>query len=331
MYWDGRKVLVAGGAGFVGSYVVENLVRRGARVTVADNFSRGRLENLSSVVNQVQIVKCNLINWFACQTVCRDIDVVFNAAAKVTGIEYNRHHHADMFYNNMLLQMNVPRMAMESGVRKFVQVSTACIYGHDVNVPTGEWEAEVIDPEPTNYGYGLAKHAGEKFALFCAEESSMEVVVARFFNAVGVRDYYDEETSHVVPALIRRVLSGESPLVVWGTGTQSRSFVDARDLAEGLVLLAEKALNKSVVNIGHDREITIRDLAQLVCRVCGKSDLPTVFDTTKPNGYERRAANITALKSITNGWYPQIPLEETVSLMVEEYKQKYLKERGNGR
>jgi len=323
VFWKGKEVLVAGGAGFVGSHIVANLVERGARVTIADNLSRGCLGNLEAVKRDTVFEECDLSDMFACGTVCADKDVVFNATARVTGIEYNRFHHADMFYSNMILLMNMAKAAMECHVKRFMQVSTACIYSHDVSVPTREEEAEVINPEPTNYGYGLAKHAGEKFALFCADESNMEVVVVRFFNAIGVCDYYDEGTAHVAPALIRRVLGGEDPLVVWGTGGQSRSFVDARDLAEGIVLLAEKAPNKSIVNIGHDREITIAELAKLIMFLCGR-EIEISFDTTKPDGYGRRAADTSRLKQITGGWSPQIPLKDTLELMIKEYREKCL-------
>ena len=317
-FWTNKKVLVTGGAGFIGSYLSELVAAEGARVTIADNLQRGDKSRISSISNRVDLKSLDLFDYPNCLKVCRGQEVVFNLAAKVTGIEYNRLHMADMFESNMKLQMNVLHAAAESGVKRFLQVSTACIYPHDARVPTPESEGGRGAPEPTNEGYGFAKLMGEKLAGYYTREAKIEVVIARPFNAYGPRDHFDEKTSHVIPALMKRILEGEDPVAIWGSGNQSRAFVHAKDIARGMMLVTEKAPPAQPINIGHDQEVTIKELFHLICKVIGKYPKP-YFDTSKPDGYPRRAADTALLKRVT-GFVPSISLEDGVREMLEHFQ-----------
>ncbi len=317
-FWKKKKVLVTGGAGFIGSYLTELLVAEGAKVTVADNLVRGTKGRIQPVAKQIKLETGDLFEYKNCLKACKGQEIVLNLAAKVTGIEYNRFNMADMFESNIKLQMNVLHAASECGIKRFLQISTACIYPHDAIVPTPESEGDRGAPEPTNEGYGLAKLMGEKLAKYYTSEKKMEVVIGRPFNAYGPRDHFDEGTSHVVPAIMKRVLDGNDPVVIWGTGNQSRVFVHARDLARGMMLLAEKAPAGQAINIGHDKEVTIKELFSVICKVLGRS--PKVFyDTSKPDGYARRAADTTLLKKYT-GFVPATSLEDGVREMYEWFK-----------
>jgi len=314
-FWTKKRVLVTGGAGFIGSYLTELLVEEGAKVTVADNLVRGTKSRLHKVADKIDLKKEDLFDYKNCLKVCKGQEVVLNLAAKVTGIEYNRFHMGDMFESNMMLQMNVLRAAAESKVRRFLQISTACVYPHDARVPTPESEGQKCSPEPTNEGYGLAKLMGEKLAQYYTKERRMEVAIGRPFNAYGPRDHFDEATSHVIPAIMKRVLDGDDPVVIWGTGNQSRAFVHAKDIARGMMLIAEKAPAATPVNIGHDQEVTMKELFQVICRVVGKHPKP-YYDTSKPDGYSRRSADTTLLKKFT-GFVPSISLEQGIREMHE--------------
>lgn len=307
-YWKNRKVLVTGGAGFIGSYLTELLVAEGSRVTVADDLSRGGRDRIRGLLEKIRLVTADLRNPLDCLKACRGQDTVFNLAAKVTGIEYNRFHMADMFQTNMALQMNVLQAAATSKVPHFLQVSTACIYPHDAPVPTPESAGEKSSPEPTNEGYGFAKLMGEKMAQYTHRETGMHATIARPFNAYGPRDHFDEATSHVIPALMKRILDGDNPVDVWGSGDQSRAFVHAKDIARGMMLVAEKAPAATPVNIGHDGEVTIKQLFALICKTVGMTP-EARYDTSKPDGYARRAADTTLLKRLT-GFVPSVTLEE---------------------
>ncbi len=319
-YWKNKKVLVTGGAGFIGSYLTELLVEEGAEVTVADNLIRGSESRLQSVREKIRLQKVDLDDPKVCLKVTQGQAVVMNLAAKVTGIEYNRFHMADMFESNMKLQMNVLHAAAENKVKRFLQVSTACIYPHDANVPTPESEGERGSPEPTNEGYGLAKLMGERLARYYTQEKGIGVVIGRPFNAYGPRDHFDESTSHVIPAIMKRILDGDDPVAIWGTGNQSRVFVHAKDIARGMMLITEKAPAATPINIGHDKEITIKELFKVICQVLNKHPKPQ-FDASKPDGYPRRAADVTLLKKIT-GFIPSVSLEHGIREMAESFTGK---------
>lgn len=317
-YWKNKKVLITGGCGMVGSYVTEFLVKAGAKVRVADNLQRGAIEFIDGVLDDIEFKKADLLDLETCREVCRGEEVVMNLAAKVTGIEYNRTHQHEMFETNMLLQRNVIRAAAESGVKRFLQVSTACIYPHDALVPTPESEGSRGEPEPTNGGYGWAKRMGERLAEFYTRETDLQCVIVRPFNAYGPRDNFKEAESHVIPALIHRVLREDDPVEIWGSGSQKRVFVHARDLARGMILLTEKAPAAQPVNVGHDQMVSIKELFETICRVLGRSPRP-FFDTSKPEGYPARAADTTKLRALT-GFVPATSLEEGIREMVEWLK-----------
>jgi len=318
MNWQGKKILVTGGAGFIGSHLVELLVEDGADVTVVDNLERGRLDNLRAVIKDITFIQKDLRDFAVCKEVTRGMDVVMNLAAKVAGIHYNRYHHGDMFTSNILLSTNVLEAARINDVARFTVVSTACIYPHDAIVPTPESEGERGTPEPTNEGYGWAKRMAEKQGQYYAEEYGMEVAIARPFNAYGPRDCFDEATSHVMPALIKKVLDGDDPVIVWGSGNQSRAFVHVKDFAMGLKLVTEKYPIAVPVNIGHDHEVTIKELLQTITRMTGQNPR-VVYDVSMPEGYPRRAADITRLRAATGGWEPAISLEEGLAETIEWY------------
>lgn len=312
-YWKNKKVLVTGGAGFIGSYLSELLVAAGARLTVADNLKRGTRSRIQHILSKVRLEVVDLCDEKKCTKVCRDQQVVFNLAAKVTGIEYNRFNMADMFEANMKLQMNILHAAVEAKVERFLQVSTACIYPRDAKVPTPEDEGKKFSPEPTNEGYGFAKLMGERLAQYYFREKGAPILIGRPFNAYGPRDHFDQATSHVIPAIMKRVMDGDDPVIIWGSGNQSRAFVHAQDTARGMMLITEKAPAGMPINIGHDREVTIKELFSLICKVIGK--FPKVFyDTSKPDGYPHRSADTYLLRK-TTGFVPSIELEEGIRQM----------------
>jgi nucleoside-diphosphate-sugar epimerase len=321
--------IITGGAGMIGSHLVDALVAGGSEVRVIDNFSRGSMENLreSMHTGRVTVKVHNLENnGFP----LAPDDVVWHLAAKVTGIEYNRHNQYDMLRSNLAINYNVIDSVRKQKPKLFVYVSTACVYPHDAPVPTPESAGDIGNPEPTNHGYGVAKWVGEQMVKYIHREHGVHCLIVRFFNAIGPRDYYDYETSHVVPALIRRVMEGENPLTVWGTGKQKRVFVDSRDIVRALLRLHDSMLTPQtmyegkydspiVVNIGHEREISIAALADEIIRACGK-DVGYVFDTTRPDGYPRRAADTTLLRQFIR-WVPDRPLGDTIAEMVQEFKE----------
>jgi len=320
-FWKNKKVLITGGAGFIGSHVVEKLIKRGAKVTVLDNLSNGKVKNLESVIKHVKLIKENIENAEGLRKVCRNQEIVMNLAAKVGGIEYNRTHQGTMLSKNLIIGSNVIEAARLARVERFLVVSSACIYPRNISIPTPESEGFKDEPEPTNSGYGWGKRMAELLGKFYSEEFGMKVGIVRPYNCYGPRDHFDPETSHVIPALIKRVFDGENPITVWGSGKQTRAFLYVEDLAEGMIQAIEKYPVPDPLNLGTDEEISIAGLVQ---KIIGISGLKTkiFYDISKPDGSPRRNSNNKKAKEEI-GFEAKVNLDEGLKRTIDWYKKTF--------
>ncbi len=320
-FWKGKKVLVTGGAGFIGSRVVEKLVEREARISVLDNFQTGKIINLLKVKNLIEIIKGNCKNDRDAFDACKNKDIVMNLAARVEGIEFNKTHQATMMNENLLVGAVMLEAARKANVERFLVVSSACVYPRECSVPTKESEGFVSEPEPANGGYGWAKRMNEKLGEYYAQEFGMKVGIVRPYNCYGPRDHFKPQPTHVVPALISRVINGENPVKVWGTGNQTRAFLHVDDLAEGMILAIEKYPVADPINLGTDEEISIGGLVEKIIKLSRKN-LKIKFDTTKPDGSMRRNSdNSKAQDKI--GFTAKTSLDEGLLSTIEWYKKTY--------
>lgn len=317
-FWQNKKVLVTGGAGFIGSHVVEKLVERGAKVTVIDNLQNGSLKNLSLVKERVVFMRGDCTDEKDALKACTGQEVIMNLAARVGGIEYNRTHQATMLRDTLLIGTVMIEAARKSDVERFLAVSSACVYPRNCSVPTPESEGFLEEPEPTNGGYGWGKRMSELLARYYSEEFGMKVGIVRPYNCYGPRDHFDPATSHVIPALIKRVLDGENPVKIWGSGNQTRAFLYVEDLAEGMILAIEKHPIPDPINLGTDDEIAIKDLIPKILSIA-KVDAKLEFDTSMPDGSIRRNSNNT--KAIEHlGFRAKVALDEGLKKTIEWYK-----------
>lgn len=317
-FWKGKKVLVTGGAGFIGSHVVEKLVERKSKVTVFDNLENGSLKNLEAVKNSIQFIKGDCASYEDSLRVCRDQQVVLNLAARVGGIEYNRTHQATMLRDNLLIGQIMIEAARKSNVERFLVVSSACVYPRESSIPTPESEGFLGEPEPTNGGYGWAKRMSELLGKYYNEEFGMKVGIVRPYNCYGPRDHFDPDKSHVIPALIKRIFDGENPVNAWGSGKQTRAFLYVEDLAEGMILAIEKYPVPDALNLGTDDEISIKELIEKIL-LLSKVKAEVSFDVTKPDGSPRRnSRNDKAIKEI--GFHPQVSLDDGLRKTIDWYK-----------
>ena len=318
-FWKNKKVLVTGGAGFIGSFVVENLADKGAKVRVLDNLQNGKTKNLSLVKDKIEFLKGDCQNEKDALNACKGQDVVINVAARVGGIEYNRTHQATMMRDNLLLETVMIEAAKQAYVERFLVVSSACVYPRTCSVPTPESEGFMDEPEPTNGGYGWAKRMGELLGKYYHEEFGMKVGIVRPYNCYGPRDHFDPAVSHVIPALIKRVLDGEDPVVVWGSGKQTRAFLYVTDMAEGMIQAIEKYPTPDPVNLGTDEEISIADLIQKIISFSGKK-VKTDYDKSKPDGSPKRNSNNTKMLEKI-GFIPKVALDEGLQKTIAWYRQ----------
>lgn len=317
-FFQSKNVLVTGGTGFIGSHVVEKLVARGARVRVLDRITNGRIKNISQLKEKIEFVKGDCASLDVARRACAKQDVVMNLAAHVGGIDFNRHHQGTMLRDNLQIATTMIEAARLECVERFLVVSSACVYPHDAKVPTPESEGMRGEPEPTNGGYGWAKRMAELLGKYYSQEYGMKVGIVRPYNAYGPRDHFDPESSHVIPAIIKRVFDGENPLVVWGSGKQTRAFLYVDDFAEGLIQAIEKYPVPDPVNIGTDEEISIAELVKKVLKITG-SKATVRFDRTKPDGSPRRNCDNTKAKKKI-GFIASTPLDVGLKKTIDYYR-----------
>jgi len=316
--WKEKRVLVTGGAGFIGSTLVESLVDVGANVSVIDSLENGRMENIAKVLNEIECAKGDLRDPAVCLRACKDIEVVFNLAAKVAGVAYNSRHPAEMFRTNVAIGMNMMEAARVSDVELFLNVSSACVYRRNSSVPTPESEGFVDEPEPSNLGYGWAKRVLELEGRLYAKEYGMTISTIRPFNSYGPRDHFDLESGHVIPSLVRKVVDGQNPITVWGDGSQTRSFIYVTDTVRGMLLAAESSEVAEPINIGNAEEISIGDLARLIISLAGK-DTRIIFDKTKPSGQPRRRPDVQKASRLL-GFEARVDLKEGLMRTIDWYR-----------
>lgn len=319
-FWKGKKVLVTGGCGFVGSHLVERLLKEGGKVTVVDDMKRGSRENLKGVEKEIEVRMGDLSDPSACSEVCRGTDIVMHLAAKIRGIGYNVKHHGEMFFSNAIMNLNMMEAARKEGVERFLCVSTVGVYPTDSSVPTPEEDAFKGEPGASEFGYGWSKRMAEVQARCYKDEYGMKVAIVRPFHVYGPRDDFNLETAPVVPSQIRKVLEAKDVLNVWGNGEQTRAFTYVADEVEGMMLAVEKYPEADPLNIGTDEEIKIKDLVRLIVELSGKK-LKIEFDVTKPAGAPRRCADIAKAKRLI-GYTPAVSIREGLKRTIDWYKEK---------
>jgi GDP-L-fucose synthase len=284
MKLSASKILVTGGAGFLGSFVVKKLLDRGVP---KKNIMIPRSKDL------------DLRKWEDCLRAVKNKDIVIHLAAIVGGIGYNREIPGQMFYDNLIMGTQLIEAARRANVKKFVAIGTICAYPKHTPVPFSESSLWHGYPEETNAPYGLAKKMLLVQSQAYRQQYGMNSIFLLPTNLYGPGDKFDPKVSHVIPALIKKVAdakkTGQKYIDVWGTGEASREFLYADDCAEGIVLATEKYNKSDPINLGANREIKIKDLADLICKLMdyrGKIR----WDKTKPDGQPRRMVNASLAK-----------------------------------
>lgn len=304
-FWRDKRVVVSGGTGFLGTHLVKNL----KQLKPKDIFIPRHLEY-------------DLRNYETCLEAFKDADIVFHLAANVGGIGYNREHPAELFDDNILMGVNSMRAAKAVGVEKFIAVGTICAYPKFTKVPFKENDLWCGYPEETNAPYGLAKKMLLVQAQAYRQQYGFNAIYLLPVNLYGPGDNFDPESSHVIPALIKKfvtaVKNGESEVVVWGTGRPTREFLYVEDAAEGLILAAERYNKPEPVNLGAGFEISIQKLAELIGKLT-EFNGRIVFDRTKPGGQPRRMLD-TSRAEREFGFKAKTSFEEGLKKTIEWYK-----------
>ena len=275
-FWPGKRVVVTGGAGFLGACVVHALVERGCPPPFVPRSREYDLRREADIVRMLEAA---------------GPDIVIHLAAVVGGIGANRENPGRFFYDNLMMGAQLIEQARLRGVAKLVAVGTVCSYPKFAPVPFREEDLWNGYPEETNAPYGVAKKSLLVGAQAYREQYGLNAIYLLPVNLYGPGDNFDLETSHVIPALIRKMTEsrdrGDQEVLLWGDGSPTREFLFVDDCAEGLLLAAERYDDPEPVNLGTGDEISIRELAELVAKATGFEG-EMVWDTSKPNGQPRR-------------------------------------------
>lgn len=305
-FFTGKKVLVTGGAGFIGSFVVERLIKTKG-VDPAD-------------IVVPRSADCDLRRFENARRAVEGCQIVFHLAAQTGGIAFSRRHPASQYYNCSLVNLHVLEAARLASVAAFVAVGNLLAYPATAPSPLREEVLHDGKIAETHLGVGLSKRDLVVMAEMYHREFGMNVFVVLPANAYGPRDRFDPEISHVIPATIRKCFEQSAELVVWGDGTPTRDFLYVEDLAEGLVLAAERLEGPECVNLASGQEISIRDLVHLIARLTGFKG-KIVFDASKSGGDPRRAAS-TARAERRIGLKPRYSLEEGLRRTIDWYRRE---------
>lgn len=302
-----KRIVVTGGAGFLGKQVVDQLCQAGAepqKITVP----RSRDQDLR--------------RWENCQAVVKEQDIIIHLAAHVGGIGLNREKPAELFYDNLMMGTQLIHAAQEAGVEKFVCVGTICAYPKFTPVPFKEEDLWNGYPEETNAPYGIAKKA----LLVQLESYRLQYGLNGIYllpvNLYGPEDNFDPRSSHVIPALIRKVYEaqqrGDKTLAVWGDGSPTREFLYSTDAARGIVMGTQFYDQSDPINLGTNYEISIKDLVELICELMNFEG-EIVWETDQPNGQPRRCLDTSKAKAAFE-FTAQVDLRQGLKNTIDWYK-----------
>lgn len=314
-YWTNKNVLVTGGNGFLGKHVVAELKRRVCKeifVPASKEYNLIKMENVERLIND------------SCP------DIVIHLAAKVGGIGANAANPASFFYDNLMMGVQLIEISRQKGVEKFVTIGTVCSYPKFAPVPFNEKDLWNGYPEETNAPYGLAKKMLLVQGQAYRQQYGFNSIFLLQVNLYGPGDNFDLETSHVIPALIKKcvkaVRNNDDKIVLWGDGSPTREFLYVEDAARAIILAAERYNKPEPINLGSGHEISIKELAETVAKLTGFKG-KIVWDKTKPNGQPRRMLD-TSKAETEVGFTTNVDLEEGLRRTLEWYLRDNTNESG---
>lgn len=310
MFYKGKRVLVTGGTGFVGTHIVEELLKQGANVRIT-------VHKRAPVIQEARIetVPVDLTQQDECVRAATGIDYVFHAAGAVAAAGVMSTNPMAAISSNLILTVQMLQAAWTANVERFLIFSSSTAYP-PADYPIREEELWERPTYPFYFGYGWMRRYFERLGEFVASKSDVQIAIVRPTAVYGRWDNFNLETSHVIPALIRKAVEKVNPYEVWGTGDEVRDFLHVSDLARGCLLMLEKCANCDPVNIGYGKAITIREIVSTILAVAGHSEANIVFNSSKPTAIPFRMVDTSKAKRLLN-FEPAISLDQGIRDTVE--------------
>lgn len=322
--WSDTPCLVTGGASFIGSHLVDRLVELEAQVTVVDNFSSGKIENLQQNLDRIRLVNLDLewANLSELVKVFNGHEIVFHLAATHGGRGYIHTHPADVC-SNFAIDHHVYEASLKAGVERVIFASSACVYppklqakvGSDNLLSEDKSNAFKLDePLSADIEYGWAKLMGEVQLIAFIKQYGLKGCSLRFVTAYGPR----ENETHAIIALIYKAFEKIDPYVIWGSGEQERDFTYVSDIVDGVILAAERVTDGTPINLGTGKRYKVMDVAEKIFKIMNWKPKRIIYDTSKPVGVMSRALDISRARELL-GWKPKVSLEEGLKRTIEWY------------
>ena len=319
-FWKDKKVLITGGAGFIGSNLAERMLALGAKVLMVDNLERGSLDNLRSFLGQLEFRQQDLKNISVCQDVCRGIDVVFHLASKVGSMSYYLMRPAEVLSQTLLMDGNVLQAAKDTGVSHYFYASSSHVYPLELELtpdapPLKEEQAFPANPA---LSYGWAKLIAEKQIEYAvAEGCNTSFAIGRIMGAYGKNQDISFDKGSSIPVFSRRAIewSENNPFTILGTGKETRSYCYIDDVIDAMLLCVEKLDDHKLIgpiNIGTDEKISIGNLAEEIIRISGKNITPIYNENHKTQVWGQ-SVDASRAKEILDGWYCKTSLQDGLS------------------
>lgn len=317
----GKNVVVTGGAGLIGSYLVDCLVACGACVVVADDFSKGRRSHLAGVIDRVTIREGDLEQAGVMTRALDGADAVFHLASRAYGIGYSSQNHLALLTHNERITNNLLDDLVRRPVEHLLVCSSSCVYPDDGPDTVAELPVLCGEPEQANWGYGWAKRLLEQKAALVAQATAMPLTIVRPFNIYGERYCWVDAASQAIPMLVKKVMDGDDPVVVWGSGTQRRNYMHAADCAAAIAVAVEAGF-VGTVNIGTEDTVSMLDLVELICRLAGRRPR-IVTDPSRPEGRRIKSCDATLLRKVHPGLEGRIALDQGLLRMIDWYAAEF--------
>jgi len=315
MFFSGKRVLVTGGSGFVGTHFVQALLEQGARIRVP-------IHRRPMIIgdDRIELVQADLTRLEDCRAACEGIQYVIHAAGAVAAAGITATNPMAAMTTNLVLTAYTLQAAWDSGVERYL------VFGSSTGYPVTSYpvKEEEMWSGPTHssyFGYGWMRRYLERISEFAASKSKIGIALVRPTAVYGRYDNFDPVTSHVIPALVRRAVAGENPFEVWGTGSEVRDFLHVTDLVRGCLLVLEKHAVCDPVNIGYGKTVTIKDVVGAILKAAGHDAAQVVFNSSKPTAIPVRMVDTSKAKRLL-GFEPSVSLEQGLADTVRWYREQ---------
>lgn len=321
-----RTVGVTGGLGLIGSFLCEELLKVGARVVLVDDESKGTWKYVPHLRAKVEYRKGSLESPAFAKQALEGCEIVFHLASRAYGVGFSQKNNFEMFRFNDLINTNVLDAIAHNGVKHALAVSSSCIYPDDGPTPMPDCIPYTGEPERVNWGYGWAKRILEQKAVIYQKETGIPITVVRPFNIYGEHYNWVGESSQAIPMLVKRILDGENPVVIWGTGNQRRNYIHALDCSRVMIRLMENGYFERPINLGREETVSVRDLVVRVTEAAGLN-VKLVADRSKPEGrFIKSADSKLLMAALGDNFEWKVSMDEGLRRMIKWYHATFPKE-----